>query len=80
MKIIGFTKYNQQQVCEIMRKSKFVNGNRTKEQRKARYCFFRHIGFNRTESRVLDGWRDSKVIELLKQEYPKLRLFLRGIK
>jgi hypothetical protein len=45
--------------------SKFVNGNRTKQQRRARYCFFTHIGANRTEARILAGWKDSTVIKFL---------------
>jgi hypothetical protein len=47
----------------------FVNGNRTKEQRKARYCFFGSLGLNRKEKRMLSGWRDEVAIRYLQQKY-----------
>jgi hypothetical protein len=45
--------------------SKYVNGNRTKQQRRARYCFFTHSGAGREEARMLSGWKDSTVIKFL---------------
>ena len=49
--------------------SQFVNGNRTKEQRKARYCFFGSLGLKRKEKRMLSGQRDDVVIRYLQQKY-----------
>lgn len=40
----------------------YPNRHRTKEQRKARYCFLRHIGFCRLLSRSIVGKTDSRII------------------
>jgi hypothetical protein len=44
---------------------KYVNGNRTNKQKRARYCFLRHIGYSRKETRLLMGYSDSRVIRYL---------------
>lgn len=36
-----------------------VNSQRSKQQRRARYCFLRHLGFNRKLARVVEGYTDS---------------------
>jgi hypothetical protein len=50
------------------RKSKFVNGNRSKEQRRAIYCMFRHLfNFSRTETRIVCNWRKLVQIRYIEQ-------------
>jgi hypothetical protein len=46
-------------------KSKFPNGNRNPAQRRARYCFLRHIGFNRNLTRALVGMTDLNLCKTL---------------
>jgi hypothetical protein len=41
-----------------MRKSIFVNNNRTSRERRVRYCFIRSCGFNRDTARILSGYSD----------------------
>jgi hypothetical protein len=48
-------------------RSKFVNGNRTKEQRKARYCFLRNSGFNHNLASILVAFRDKRMIIAIEQ-------------
>lgn len=44
----------------------YVNAGRSKEERRARYCFLRHFcGFNRSMTRRLAGWSDNHVIQFL---------------
>lgn len=40
----------------------YPNKNRTKQQRKARYCFLRHLGFNRDLTRQVVAYRDTRII------------------
>lgn len=49
----------------------YPNKNRTKEERKARYCFLRHIGFCRDVVRRVVGFRDTKIILFLENNYNK---------
>ena len=51
----------------MKQKSKFVNGNRTKEQRKARYCFLRCSGFNHNLASAIVAFRDKRIIIAIEQ-------------
>jgi len=47
---------------------KFVRGNRTHQQNKARYCFLRNfIGLSRNETRIVQSYSDSRMIKYLKE-------------
>jgi hypothetical protein len=52
----------------MVRKSRFVNGNRTNAERRVRYCFLRNvIGFTRNEARIIVAYRDKNQIRSIKQ-------------
>ena len=47
-------------------KCKFVNGNRSNNEKRVRYCFLRKcVGLNRIETRMLMGYSDSRVVRYL---------------
>lgn len=50
-----------------MKMSKFVNENRTNQERRVRYCFLRNSGFSRKQTRIINSFRDSKQIEAILQ-------------
>lgn len=50
------------------RKSKFVNGNRTLQERRTIYCMFRKLfDMSRIETRVVCNFRKSNQIRYIKQ-------------
>jgi len=45
-------------MAKFQGKSKFVNGNRSPAERRARYCFIRHQNIPRSLARILAGYSD----------------------
>lgn len=50
----------------------YPNYLRSKEQRKARYCFLRQSGLNRNLTRCVVGFRDSRIVMFL-ENYGELQ-------
>jgi hypothetical protein len=51
-----------------MQKSKFVNGNRTKEERRCNYCMLRTLfNLSRKQARILVNWRKSIQVRYLEE-------------
>jgi hypothetical protein len=50
-------------VFVLTKRSPFVNAGRSKEERRARYCFLIHCGFGRSGARGIVGRSDSKIDE-----------------
>ena len=53
-------------MAKFQGKSKFVNGNRTAQQRKARYCFIRQQNIPRSLARTLAAYSDPHFVKTLK--------------
>lgn len=48
-----------------MNKNHYINAYRTPAQRRARYCFLRHMGLNRNCTRAIVGRSDAKIVQSL---------------
>jgi hypothetical protein len=54
-------------------KTNYVNQVRSKQQRKARYCYLRHLGFNRALSRRIASYSDNHIKIFLENNQERLR-------
>jgi hypothetical protein len=51
-----------------------VNHSRTKQQRRARYCFIRSLGINRSLARRLAGWSDPHFLLFVENHLERIGL------